>query len=107
MVRRKPFELTFDQEVKKHLHAIESKYHKLIHDKIQEQLQFEPDSETRNRKPLDRPTHLDADWELRFGPDNRFRVLYRIDAESHAVQIRAIGVKEKNQLFIGGEEVDL
>ncbi len=40
MVRRKAFKLIFDQEVKEHLRAIEPKYHKLIHEKIHEQLQF-------------------------------------------------------------------
>ncbi len=107
MVRRKAFTLIFDPEVKDHLRAIESKYHSLIDEKIQEQLRFEPDSETRNRKPLERPAPADAGWELRFGPDNRFRVFYEIDTENHEVVILAIGIKEKNRLFIGGEEAEL
>jgi mRNA-degrading endonuclease RelE of RelBE toxin-antitoxin system len=106
MVRRKAFKLVFDQEVKGHLRAIESKYHKLIHEKIQEQLQFEPDHETRNRKPLEHPTPFEAGWELRFGPDNRFRVFYDIDLENREVEILAVGRKERNRLFIGGEEVE-
>jgi hypothetical protein len=44
---------------------------------------------------------------LRFGLDNRFRVFYEIDRESRKVYILAIGVKERNRLFIGGEEVEL
>jgi mRNA-degrading endonuclease RelE of RelBE toxin-antitoxin system len=106
MVRRKAFKLVFDQEVKWHLRAIESKYHKLIHEKIQEQLQFEPDHETRNRKPLEPPAPFEAAWELRFGPDNRFRVFYDIDLENCEVQILAVGRKERNRLFIGGKEVE-
>ena len=58
-----------------------------------------------NRKPLEGPALLGADWEIRFGPDNRFRVFYRIDVENHEVEILAIGVKEKERLYIGGEEV--
>src|SRR5216683_5253700 len=46
-------------------------------------------------------------WELRFGPDNRFRVLYGIDHERREVQIQAIGVKKGNRLFVAGEEVEL
>jgi len=105
MVRRIPFTLILDAEVKEHLDAIELKYHNLIRQRIQEQLQFEPDSESRNRKPLGSPAPLNADWELRFGPGNRFRVFYKLDLESHSVEVLAIGVKEGNRLFISGEEV--
>jgi mRNA-degrading endonuclease RelE of RelBE toxin-antitoxin system len=101
---RHPFTLTYDPEVKDHLRAIERKYHSLIFDRVEEQLRFEPDFETRNRKPLEAPL-LGADWELRFGPDNRFRAFYRIDVENHEVEILAIGVKERERLYIAGEEV--
>jgi mRNA-degrading endonuclease RelE of RelBE toxin-antitoxin system len=101
------FSLIFDPEVKRHLRAIASKYHSLIHDAIHQQLLFEPDGETRNRKPLQRPVALGATWELRFGPDNRFRVLYSIDYEVREVQILLIGVKRGNRLLIGEEEVEL
>lgn len=48
---------------------------------------------------------LDADWEIRFGPDNSLRVLYRIDPDRREVHILAVGVKDRNSLLIGGEEV--
>jgi hypothetical protein len=48
-----------------------------------------------------------ATWEIRFGPDNCFRVLYGIDEERHEVQIQAIGVKEGNRLLVAGGEVEL
>jgi hypothetical protein len=86
---------------------IERKYHSLIRTTIENELQFGPDVETRNRKPLKRPITFEAEWELRFGPDNRFRVFYDINIESHEVHILAIGVKEGNRLFIGGKEVKL
>lgn len=107
VTRKHPFSLVFDSEVKRHLRAIETKYHSLIRATIEEQLPFEPETETRNRKPLRRPAALGATWELRFGPDNRFRVLYEVDVERHEVQVLAIGVKEKNRLIIAGEEVEL
>jgi hypothetical protein len=44
-------------------------------------------------------------WEIRFGPDNRFRVLYDIDEENRAVQIIAVGEKDGSRLIVGGEEV--
>ena len=99
--------LVYDPEVRNHLLAIEAKYRSLIRETIEEQLRYEPDVETRNRKPLERPAVLGAKWELRFGADNHFRVFYEVDVESREVHILAIGVKERSRLFIGGEEVEL
>ena len=70
-------------------------------------MQFEPDVETRNRKPLVRRIAFEAEWELRLGPNNRFRVFYVVDRDRGDVCILAIGVKERNRLFVGGEEVEL
>jgi hypothetical protein len=107
MARRLAFVLIFDPEVRQHLRAIEAKYHSLIRTTIEGQLRFEPETETRNRKPLQRPLAFGATWELRFGPGNRFRVLYAVDAKRREVQVLAVGVKERDRLFIGGEEVEL
>src|SRR5437879_7660602 len=74
MAKKHPFALVYADEVKPHLRAIEPKYHSVIQSEIEKQLLHEPDVETRNRKPLKRPIAFGADWELRFGPDNRFRV---------------------------------
>src|SRR5687767_1600048 len=107
MAHQEPFAVVYDAETKGHLHAIPAKYHSLIRDTIDEQLQFEPETATRNRKPLQPPGAFGATWELRFGPDNRFRVLYAVNHETHEVQIQAIGVKSKNRLTVGGEEIQL
>ena len=107
MTRRQPYTLAFASEVTKHLRAIDSKYHALIREKIGEQLRFEPAVETTNRKPLRQPASFEATWEIRFGPENRFRVLYDIDRVARVVQIMAIGEKQRERLFIGGEEVQL
>jgi mRNA-degrading endonuclease RelE of RelBE toxin-antitoxin system len=107
MAPRQRFDLIYAPVTKLHLKAIERKYYSLIRTTIEDELQFEPDVETRNRKPLKQPVTFEAEWELRFGPDNRFRVFYDINIESHEVHILAIGVKEGNHLFIGGEGVKL
>ena len=108
MGRKEPFSLSYDPATKEQLRAIEPKYHSLIRAAIEEQLLFQPETETRNRKPLEQPAPFEATWELRFGPGNRFRVLYGVDRERREVQIQAIGVKKKgNRLFVGGEEVEL
>jgi len=107
MTRRQPYTLIYAREVAKHLKSIDAKYDSLIREKIEEQLQHEPNIETKNRKPLRQPAPFAAEWEIRFGPDNRFRVLYDIDEEHHAVQIVAIGEKDGTRLIVGGEEMEL
>ena len=107
MTTKQRFLLIYAPITKLHLKTIERKYYSLVRITIEGELQFEPDVETRNRKPLKRPVIFEAEWELRFGPDNKFRVFYDINIESHEVYILAIGVKEGNRLFIGGKEVKL
>ena len=97
--------LIYAPQVKGHMKAIERKYHSLIRRTIEEQLLFEPNVETRNRKPLRRGPIFEAEWELRFGPDNRFRVFYEVDELRSSVSILAAGVKEGSRLLIGGSEV--
>jgi len=107
MSPKRRFRLIYAPEVKRHLKAIERQYHALIRSEIEARLQFEPDVETRNRKPLVRHIAFEAEWELRFGPSKRFRIFYAIDRDQGDVCILAIGVKERNRLFVGGEEVEL
>jgi mRNA-degrading endonuclease RelE of RelBE toxin-antitoxin system len=107
MVRKLPYRLVYDTEIQRQLRSIERKYHALIRTNVEEQLTYEPDVETNNRKPLERPVTFDASWELRFGPDNRFRVFYQIREPEREVHILAVGVKEREKLRIGGEECDL
>ena len=107
MITNKRFELVYAPEVKQHLQAIEKRYHSLIRRTIEEQLQDEPDRETRNRKPLRRPAEFGATWEIRFGPGNRLRVYYEIEVDRTEVWILAIGEKERDRLWIGGEEIEL
>src|SRR5260370_31278813 len=107
MARKQPYAISYDQATKKHLRAIEAKHHSLIRAAIEQQLQYEPGKETRNRKPLRQPAPFEATWEIRFGPDHCFRVLYGIDEERREVQIQAIGVKEGNRLLVAGKEVEL
>jgi hypothetical protein len=106
MAKKPPFTLLYAGEVKDHLKAIEAKHHPVIQAEIETRLLYEPDVETRNRKPLKRPISFGADWELRLGPGNRFRVFYQIHAEAREVRVLAIGVKDRNRLYFGGEEFE-
>ena len=109
MVRMKhgEFALIYDADVRAHLSTIDAKHHALIRETIEQRLRFEPLAEARNRKPLKRPDNFGAEWELRFGPNNRFRVFYQVDEDRREVQILAIGEKVKNHLFIAGEEIEI
>jgi mRNA-degrading endonuclease RelE of RelBE toxin-antitoxin system len=104
MGRRPPFTLAFAPEALEHLDQIERKHHRVLEDALNEQLSHTPLRETRNRKPLHQPAPFDATWELRCGPDNRYRVFYEVNPDERIVSILAIGVKQRNRLIIGGEE---
>ena len=62
----------------------------------------QPTVVTRNRKPL-QPNPL-ARFELRIA---ELRVYYEVDAEWRVVELRAVGIKDRDRVFIGGEEIDL
>ena len=104
MAKREKFTLLFAAEAIEHLDFIEPKHHTLLQRTISEQLTYTPAEETRNRKPLEQPAPFDATWELRCGPENRFRVFYDVDLESQIVEVLAIGTKDRNRLMIGGVE---
>jgi mRNA-degrading endonuclease RelE of RelBE toxin-antitoxin system len=106
MAKRAKYTLSFAPQAIQHLDPIASKFHGLLRRTIHEQLTSTPTVETRNRKPLDQPAPFGASWELRCGPDNRFRVFYDVDSASQVVQVLAVGVKDRNRLLIGGEEFE-
>jgi hypothetical protein len=98
------YRFIFAPVTRAHLAAVERKHHGLIRDALETYLRFEPMVVTRNRQPLKRPI-LGAEWKIRFGPDNRFRVFYRVDEEEGSVTILAIGEKRGNTLWVGDEEI--
>jgi|SRR5437870_3879341 len=104
MAESPKFTPSFAPEAVEHLDLIESKYHGLLRRTIKEQLTSTPTKQTRNRKPLEQPAPFQATWELRCGPDNRFRVFYDVDIASETVAVLAIGIKDRNRLLIGGKE---
>lgn len=106
MGKRQAFTLSFDAAAIDHMDSIESKHHPVIRQAIKEQLTHTPQEVTRNRKPLVPPAPFGAAWELRCGPDNRFRVFYSVDSESRTVRIMAIGVKDRNRVIFGAEEAE-
>jgi mRNA-degrading endonuclease RelE of RelBE toxin-antitoxin system len=107
MNRGRRFEIIFDELALEHMEAIDSKYDSEIREAIEERLTFEPDVPNRNRKLLLRATSIGATWEVRCGPDNRFRIFYDVDRREREVVVLAIARKEGNRLFIGKERFQL
>jgi hypothetical protein len=102
------FTISYEENVVRHLSFVDRRYHRVIRDVIEKQLTYQPLVETRNRKRRDPPDVFDADWELRCGPNNSLRVLYRVDVDKEnnvrEVIVLAIGIKERDRLLIAGEE---
>ena len=97
-----PYRIAFSRISLSHLRAFTAREQRIIRDALIEQLSYEPTVQTRNRKEM-RPNLL-AVWELRIGD---FRVYYDVDEGESIVDIRAVGIKEGNQIRIGGEIVEL
>ena len=79
----------------------------MIRTAIEQQLVFEPDIETHNRKPLTRETEFGARWELRFGEKNELRVFYSVYPQKAEVHILAVGIKIRERLRIRRKVVKL
>ena len=107
MARRGSFSVFYAPVTRDHLRGMRRRDLAIVKTAIEANLFDEPTKETANRRPLSPTTELEAQWELRCGPNNRLRVFYSVDDRSRRVHIVAIGVKRGNRLKIGREEVSL
>lgn len=96
------FIIDLSDDVLEELRHLRKRDSTTIFDEIERQLTYQPDVETRNRKPL--RAHPLGEWELRVG---KFRVFYDIDAGNKTVLVKAVGVKIGNKLLIRGKEFSL
>lgn len=98
-----PYRIEYSPEAEKHLRFLTARQRATVLDGVDEQLRHKPTVETRNRKPM-RPNPL-APRELRIG---NLRVYYDVEDEPEpVVQIRAVGIKERNRVRIGKEVIEL
>ena len=104
MKRRKkpPYVIEYSPPSREHLAALSAGQRASVLDEVDVQLLHQPTVVTRNRKPL-QPNPL-ARFELRIA---ELRVYYEVDEERRVVEIRAVGIKDRDRVFIGGEEIDL
>ena len=97
------FEIVYSPEAIDHLLALTKFEQTIVLDQVDEQLIHQPQHSTRKRKLL-RPNPI-APWELRIGD---LRVFYRVEVTRiEFVTVIAVGKKIGNQLWIGGERIDL
>ena len=98
-----PYRIEYSPEAEAHLRRLTARQRATVLDGVDEQLAHEPKVETRNRKPM-RPNRL-APWELRIGV---LRVYYDVEEEPETVvEIRAVGIKDRNRVRIGKEVIEL
>jgi mRNA-degrading endonuclease RelE of RelBE toxin-antitoxin system len=98
-----PYRIEYSAAAVNHLRLLTAGQRATVIDRMEEQLAYEPSVETRNRKRM-RPNPV-APWELRVGV---LRVYYDIvETPEPTVFIRAIGMKKRSRVVIGGEVVDL
>ena len=88
------FEIRFAESVEDDLRKIQVYYRDRILDSIEEQLTYEPETPTRNRKLLENLTPpwqtVAPIWELRVG---EYRVFYDVSAAESVVYVRAVRKK--------------
>jgi hypothetical protein len=98
-----PHHIQYSAEAVNHLRLLTAGQRATVVNAVEAQLPYEPSVETRNRKRM-RPNAV-APWELRVGV---LRAYYDIvETPEPMVLIRAIGVKKRSRVVIGGEAMDL
>jgi mRNA-degrading endonuclease RelE of RelBE toxin-antitoxin system len=95
------FRIELSPAAREHIRDLTARQRTIVLQGIRGQLQSQPKTATRNRKPL-RPESL-AEWELRIG---NIRVYYDVTIEpDEVVSIIAVGIKVRNRVRIGSEDV--
>ena len=95
--------IEYSPEAEGHLLTLTARQQAIVLDMVEQQLLYQPTVETKNRKPM-RPNPL-SPWELRIGD---LRVYYDVDeVPIPIVSVRAVGIKERNQIRIGKEVIKL
>lgn len=98
-----PYRIEFTPKAREHYAALTAGERALVRDGVRAQLTHQPTVETRRRKPL-RPNTM-AGFRLRI---RHLRVYYDVlERPSPLTLVQAIGVKVRNRIFVGGEEIEL
>jgi len=97
------YRVEFSPEADDHVASLKAHQRARLLDAIERQLAHQPTIETRHRKPL-RPNAV-AQYRLRIG---ELRVYYDVrKAPDNVVIVKAVGVKVRNRIYVGGKEIQL
>ena len=96
------YKIRWSPDARDHLRLLPAHRRALVLDGVERHLTEQPGDPTQKRKLL--AANRLATWELRLGD---VRVFYDVSREENTVEVLAVGVKERNRLRIGGEEVEL
>ncbi len=97
-----PYRIEYDEDVELHLRALTARQRSIVLDAVDAQLAHQPTVETRNRKRM--RANAIAGWELWVGD---LRVYYDVEDDPEAVvHVRAVGLKERDQVWVAGERLD-
>ena len=97
------YRIEYAPDAESHLRALTARQRAIVVEGADARLGHEPTRETRNRKRM-RSNPL-ASWELRIG---NLRVYYDVIVDPEpTIQILAVGIKERNQVRMGGRVVEL
>jgi mRNA-degrading endonuclease RelE of RelBE toxin-antitoxin system len=97
-----PFRIDLSPDTLEQVAALRKFEQKTLLNAIGQHLKNDPLELTRRKKLL--RSNLIAARELRVG---EFRVYYDVDVNEQIVLVRAVGLKVRDRVIIGGEEVDL
>jgi mRNA-degrading endonuclease RelE of RelBE toxin-antitoxin system len=97
------YRIDYSPEAAEHLETLTARQSATVLDIVARQLAHEPKRATRNRKVL--RANPVAPWELRIGA---LRVYYEVQEDpARVVVVKAVGVKDRHRVRIGGEEIEL
>jgi len=101
-VRRPPYRIEFTPEADDHFGKLAARQRSTLADAIESQLLHEPTVGTRNRGRME-PNPI-AEYRLRVG---EMRVYYDVVDAERIVKVKAIGIKSRDRVFVGGKEIKL
>jgi len=101
-MRKPPYRIEFTPEADDHFGKLTARDRSTLADAIETQLPHQPTVASRNRGRME-PNPV-AEYRLRVG---EMRVYYDVMQAERMVKVKAIGIKDRDRVLVGGKEIDL
>ena len=101
-MKRPRYRIEFTPEADDHFGKVTARDRSTLADAIDSRLVHQPAVETRNRGRME-PNPI-AEYRLRVG---EMRVYYDVMEAERIVNVKAIGIKDRDRVFVGGKEIKL